>query len=271
MLVQEVQRLHGKGHDQHAKCKSFIKSNCPQWKPGNGWTRSDYRRCSIVLHPDKGGSESKFRELSDCNTSLEDQGGSSRQRHYLVMLALYVIFMTNLVVVAACSSTSAALLFVAQTLCDQTAASASAAALPDLETSFRLFVVLCACVLANGTYQLAKFRGQPWLGGWLAGARVCRVMDGLPAGTLRVLLLNAVQGLTDVCLVLFAIICLHHMGWHSVEEMLRAPPAMLTIAACWLQHLIASNNAVHFGGRGLAEFATGTVLLCVKAGKGKDD
>ena len=356
MLVQDVQRMHGRGGD--AKCKSFIASHCSseEWRPGSGWTKSEYRSCAKRLHPDKpGGSAVAFRQLKDCNAKFEDLATSLRQKQHLVVLALYVMFTTDLVMVATCSSTSAALLYVAQALGDPKAVASSlaTAVLPDLLTSFRLFVVLCGCSLALGTYSLAKFRGQAFLGGWLAGARVCRVDNGLPAGTLRVLALDAVQGLIDVALILLVRTSLMHLVsfgvvsefvvlvlfaavtiqiglsvmiglgpinqayesmtlglifsnvtfqiWpQAVDVLMRSAIiwccslaasiaswlatipafvlagavvaafvnvsslAILTMGACVVQHLIASKFEVLFGGRSLAEFATGTVLLCVR-------
>jgi hypothetical protein len=278
------------------ECKNFLTTHCPDWSPGDGWTKSDFRRCSLQCHPDKpNGSESKFRQLKDCNQIFEDLSGPFRQAQYWVLLGLYVGLMTDFVLVAALSSTSAALVYVTLQF-SSPVDPVLATALPDLEDSYRLFIVLSGCSLALGTSLLAKFRGQPWLGGWLAGARVCRVSDGLPASTMRVLALDVAQGLTDAALVALSVLLPHpyksvlafamFIGMLISSDkssftdmypvifiiyyfpdpvlMSTAVPAVLAIAACVVQHCIASWFALRFGGRSLAEFFTGTVLLCVK-------
>ena len=55
---------------QFKNCKQFLKKNCPEFTADEEWSKKDYRGCSKLHHPDKGGSVELMVHLTECHEGL---------------------------------------------------------------------------------------------------------------------------------------------------------------------------------------------------------
>ena len=249
-------------------CSDFLATKCTSWSKDGQWSKSDYRSCSRILHPDKpSGSIEDFRQLTDCHTLMTDTTRPLRNVQFSLLLGLYVCFVANFVIIASLSSVSGAVAFAACVVLSPEAVEGLHDQFPDLAHSFDIFVVLFAAMLAGLTVILSATRGQSSLGGWLARAKVHSVKSGHGVGAARILLVDLVHGVLDIGLVLFAVV-LNNQKLDVLNVLQNFPifdAWSLALCAALLQTLVAIPVSYHLAGRSLAELLTGTVQLCTPA------
>lgn len=189
---------------QHKPCRQFLKENCPKFTDDQQWSKSDYRSCSKLLHPDKGGTKELMAQLTECHSLIIDGfPGFPRSTAYITFLLLTIAFAVVMVEAASVSSTTAALAVAINFYVHELPAVGKLTKFPDLVASSRVFVVFitAALLLLHG---LLSLRGQSCLAQWLSGTKICDATTGRPVKPLRVYALDLSAALSDA--VIFALV-----------------------------------------------------------------
>ena len=185
---------------QFKNCKQFLKKNCPEFTADEEWSKKDYRGCSKLHHPDKGGSVELMVHLTECHeVALRGSPEFPRSAAYLAFLSLTIFVAFETVVTASASSTTAALALAIKRYVWDFPELGDLTNFPDLIASSRVFVVFITVALAL-LHGVLSLRGQSCLSQWLSGTKICDAATGRPVSHLRIHAFDLAAALSDAAI-----------------------------------------------------------------------